>query len=1203
MRKQVKPLLLKSSAATFAALLTAGVTVISLPAVAATAPLVSISNIPLTLVAPAHPQVLLAITNSESMDGDLSGAIMTGSGSTTYAPAQLNASSSPVNFNVPTGFTPPVSGGATGSAQPYTTNCIAPQTTSWLCDNSASRLNVAKAAISAILQTFVGSTDFGLLDYSTSSTTLYNTWLYVMSEPGGFTFSNTNTPAPANGEYVANPCYNLPSGSTVYNKCATMATAIVNGAATGPLVMNPGLLTMPYMLVQYSSDDPSVNDVLYSGAGSAAPVCLVYGGTSPATPYPPNLTLSNYNSGGSAMYVTYAQQVNACARTVGPTNAGFVPYQDQTMYIQRGFGYGANQSANSGNLALTLQTAGNNPTPAQIQSVISKFTPYLAPETNSTSASSSEIKALAGQSPTAGMLTSALAYFKTNPASSNGCPPNRYVILLTDGLPTESLNGKLWPPLGSYSAIQYGETASFDAATGALVSTNDGALSDTISELTALANAGVKTYIIGLGAGVDPTLNPQAAATMTAMAVAGNTGSYYAATSPAAVALDMTAILTAIGAANMSTSSAAVNSTGLNLKSVAYQAQFTSATNPWQDWTGNLAAYPLTSTGVPNTTSPRWLAATQLDAQVAASGAADRIIATWNPVGGTSGAGAGVPFEWPASVGSNTISSTQESELQTSATDMLGPVRLAYLRGDQSQEQQHGGAFRSRSHLLGDIVDSNPVYVGAPAGPYQSASYLNFEIAQQNRAPMIYVGANDGMLHAIDPTTGNAKFAFIPNGVFANLINLTKPTYNQNHQFFVDGSPTEGDVQFSDGSWHTILTGGLNAGGHSIYALDITNPSSITSESALASDVLWEYSDPSGLLGLTYSEPFIAYTSDASSPFVVFFGSGYNNSDGNPYLYAVNAQTGALITRINLCASVSPDPCNHSLPNGLASPVGVNSNGALYLPDDTVYAGDLQGNLWKVNISSANPTNWSVQLLFQARDASGNMQPITVAPQVSLNPQFPTYGGTVVYFGTGQLLGAPDLTTTGTQTFYGIWDKPGLTSVITRSNLQSQTLSGPVAGPGGTMVGTATANKVNWATQDGWYDDLPASGERVVSDPRLESGAVVFTTYVPATNSCAVGGQAQLVAVNFATGGAFPRPELDINGDGKLNSNDQVDGNNPVSLYLGSVYAASPTVISASLGPITAVKLVSESSGAIRAVGQAPPGAGLQSWRELPPGG
>ncbi|MGH8414674.1 MAG: pilus assembly protein, partial [Gammaproteobacteria bacterium] len=664
-------------------------------------------------------------------------------------------------------------------------------------------------------------------------------------------------------------------------------------------------------------------------------------------------------------------------------------------------------------------------------------------------------------------------------------------------------------------------------------------------------------------------------------------GEMLAAQTPQLIAQKLQDVLNSISARTGSDASVAANSSSLNTNTDVYQASFQSS-----DWTGNLVAYKVDSSGNVLLGSPLWDAQQLLDAQTAGSGwNTNRIIASWDPV-----AKKGEPFEW------SNINAAQQTQLQPS--DALGADRLNFLRGDKSNEQPNGDGFRSRTHILGDIVDSAPLYVGPPNGPYQDPSYVSFELAQASRAPMLFVGSNDGMLHAFDPTTGQEKFAFVPNGVFQNLEQLTATTYNQNHQYFVDGSPISGDVQFSDNSWHSILVGGLGAGGKSVFALDVTNPSAISTESTLASDVLWEFTDP--LMGLSLSQPFIARTSVASTysstPFLVFFGSGYDNSDGNPYLYAVNAQTGVLIRRINLCAAVAPNPCNAALPNGLSSPVALNSGGALSLPDDTVYAGDLQGNLWKVSISDPNPANWTVKLLFQARDASNNPQPIMVAPVVSLHPNFPRDLGTIVYFGTGQLLGVPDLSTTNTQTFYGVWDNPASPATVTRSELVQQTLSLPTPGPSGTLVRTVSGpTTINWASQDGWYMDLSISGERVVSNPRLENGAVVFTTYIPTSSVCAVGGASWLLAVNFKNGSSFPDPELDLNNDGKLDSGDQVGGANPVGLYLGSVYAAAPTIISASLGSIKAVKLVSESNGTIKSVGQHGPPNQRQSWREIQP--
>lgn len=198
-----------------------------------------------------------------------------------------------------------------------------------------------------------------------------------------------------------------------------------------------------------------------------------------------------------------------------------------------------------------------------------------------------------------------------------------------------------------------------------------------------------------------------------------------------------------------------------------------------------------------------WSAQTLLDTAVAGGGwSTTRNIATWNPTL-KSGAGSGTPFLW------ENLSAAQRTQLGSEAT-------LQYLRGDQSQEKHNGGALRNRSHILGDMVNSTPQYVGPPNGPYFSTSYFSFITAQKARTEMLYVGANDGMLHAFVASTGQEQFAFVPNGVFTKLNKLTAPLYNQGHEFFVDGSPATGDVQFSDDSWHTLLVCGENAGGQSI---------------------------------------------------------------------------------------------------------------------------------------------------------------------------------------------------------------------------------------------------------------------------------------------------------------------------------------------------------------------------------------------------
>ena len=162
-------------------------------------------------------------------------------------------------------------------------------------------------------------------------------------------------------------------------------------------------------------------------------------------------------------------------------------------------------------------------------------------------------------------------------------------------------------------------------------------------------------------------------------------------------------------------------------------------------------------------------------------------------------------------------------------------------------------------------------------------------LANTSRPPMLYVGANDGMLHALNATTGAEQFAFIPNGVFSNLYNLTAPLYNQNHLFFVDGSPQSGDVQFSDSSWHTILVGGENGGGKTIYALDVTTPASTITENLVASSALWEFTDVD--MGLSYSQPQIGQintSSGTSASFAVFFGNGGGGIQLMPVALAIS---------------------------------------------------------------------------------------------------------------------------------------------------------------------------------------------------------------------------------------------------------------------------------------------------------------------------
>lgn len=1089
----------------------------------------AIPQIPLVIASPTHPQVLILIGNSQSMDGNWSGAIMTGSGSLSSSLTSLYNSSSPVNYTVPAGFTPPVQGPDVNGLAPYTVIQGGVKV-----DNSPSRLNVAKEAVKAIIEHYILTTDFALGSYSTSNISVYNTWVYYMS-PQSSNFIFTDTQIEGN-RYVTNPCYNYESASsTVASNCSSIATLY------GPNEVS----SSPYMQIGNSSDDSIINDILYTSSAFPA-VFVSYNGPTPSNPFPPNYTISNYNQGTVKM--TYAKTIPSIGGfSTSPTNAGFVPFSQQVMYAQRGFAYYSANSFNTGNVLVNMTSAGINPTPTSFANALNAFLPFLKPETNSKA--TTEIKASATQSPLAGLLTRAESFMKTVGTTSGNCPQKKYVILISDGLPTQDLQGRYWPPLGSAAAVGYGVTATFKAD-GSLQSTNDQALADTIDQVTNLKNSGVTTYVIGLGAGVDPTVNPQAAATLKSMAVTGGTGDYYPATSPEELVNSLNAILANIQHGSFSTSASTVSSTRINTNSVQYQANFTTKDTPYEDWTGELMAIKLDpNTGIP-TSTVLWSAQSQLDSLVAGTGwSTNRKIATWDPL-----AAVGVPFRWTS------INSTQQSQLQPS--DLLGEQRLEYIRGNSALEKRNGGAFRDRSHALGDIVDSQVIYVGSPDASYLTTSYIDFAKANANRQSVLYVGANDGMLHAFHATTGQELFTFIPNAVFKNLDQLTSTLYNQNHSFFVNGSPESGDVQFSDGSWHTLLVGGENAGGRSIYALDITNPTSLGTEAALSNAVLWEFTDTD--LGLTYSVPQIGQIGTSSSflNFAVFFGNGYNSPNNTSVLYAVNPQTGALIRKIDLCAAVA-SACNVNLPQGVSIVALAQKNGLPSEPITVVYAGDIQGNLWAVDVSSSDPASWSARVLFQARDSLGVPQPITSTPIVTLNPNYPRTQGLFILFGTGQLLTTSDLANNQTQTIYGVWDKPLSSTTYTRADLQQQTLTLVNSSTSGlfTNIITATTNTINWSNKVGWFADMPIPGQRVITNPELINGAFIATLNTPPLTSCVFGFSSMLLELNFLNGGAFQYARFDLNSDNAFNTADRYNGSYPVGIGLSSSYANSPTIL------------------------------------------
>lgn len=508
-----------------------------------------------------------------------------------------------------------------------------------------------------------------------------------------------------------------------------------------------------------------------------------------------------------------------------------------------------------------------------------------------------------------------------------------------------------------------------------------------------------------------------------------------------------------------------------------------------------------------------------------------RKVYVYKPLGSYPGApvGAGKPLVW------DKLTSGQKSTLNGS--DGLGQDRLNYVLGDASNEAKNGGVFRNRTGLtptsadtrIGPLVHSSPVYVGAGADAngllqfsfpddLETAKYSDFLSLRkvENRKPMIYVGGNDGVLHAINAERngGNEVFAFVPNAVLKNFENYTDPNFQSGA--FVDGPLTVQDA-FTGGSWRTLLVGGLRSGGRAYYALDITKPTA-----GAGKIVEWEFSDENDSdMGYTFGRAQIVRANNGK--WVVVVGNGYNSDDGHAVLFVLDGETGAVVKKFTVDDTDS---------NGLSSPVSVSDDGDYNV--DYTYAGDLKGNMWKFDMSDTDPANWTYVKLF----AAGASKPITSVPALGNHPA--NQDGRVVYFGTGKYLEHSDNISTATQTFYGILDNDNCSvgsTCVSDSELVGQTIE-----TSSSNLRTITDNDVNWSTSKGWKIDLSTGtgvAERVAGRPFIFGPLVIFVSIVPDNDPCNAGGSSFVYAVDRYNGGATSAQVLDTNDDGIVDDDDR----------------------------------------------------------------
>ena len=450
---------------------------------------------------------------------------------------------------------------------------------------------------------------------------------------------------------------------------------------------------------------------------------------------------------------------------------------------------------------------------------------------------------------------------------------------------------------------------------------------------------------------------------------------------------------------------------------------------------------------------------------------------------------------------------------------------LKFLRGQNGYEDRSvnfadgvdNRLFRYRAAVLGDILESQPSYISKPIMNYPYPGYADYATAKQSRPGTIYVGANDGMLHAFAADTGIERWAYVPSAVVPQLWKLADKNYSGSHVNFVNGSPAISDVCVANCSntaaplpvWKTILVGGLNAGGRGYYAIDVTDPATPV--------LLWELTPETGIgkvkdndIGFGYAQPII--TRKADGTWVVLVTSGYNNVDpgtGKGFLYVLNASTGAIISKIGT------DVGSTATPSGLSKITAWNDEPAGN-KTSFVYGGDLEGNLWRFNINGTTAATIGTGDVLKfatlfSDDAGTDPQPITTTPVLGK-----IYGKRVVFVGTGKYLETADLGDSQVQSQYAIMDDDATSTLVNpRDTLVEQTITNATDGSA-TRVSSGSA--VNFNSVRGWFFDFPDAGERQNVDSKLVQGVLLIPTTVPKNTVCEPGGYGWLTYVDYKTG-------------------------------------------------------------------------------------
>lgn len=738
--------------------------------------------------------------------------------------------------------------------------------------------------------------------------------------------------------------------------------------------------------------------------------------------------------------------------------------------------------------------------------------------------------------------------WSTTPGTSGGDLPEcrqSYTILMTDGYYNGSFSGlgnvdnNNGPVINGPDGQTYQYTPADPFRDGASNSLADIAMyywsRDLVSGIpnevpTSARNPAfwqhMVTYTVGLGVhgNIDPETAFAAVETGTAIswpssintdarkiddllhAAVNGRGGFFSVDDPIGFANELTAMLRDIVKRAETATSTGTSSRRFRQGTMLHEASYNS-----DGWTGDVELLDPLDPAQPPTASAK----VELDAMSWNT----RNVFTHNPASGSGVLfNTSLPSAIQASLMVNVPSDSDWWSHGVSASDLID-----YVRGDDSLAALGTGVFRHRDSRLGDIVNSELVFSGGGNQQWGEVDgYLDYLVKKNDprdcdddgypsgscpyqRPAVVFVGANDGMLHAFDAQTMKERFAYVPSTLHGRLHELADPDYE--HAYFVDGQIAVGDAKIN-GSWGTFLVGTLGAGGRGIFALDVTRTDSFN-----ASDVLWELTpdDLGGELGYTFSSPTITRLEDGR--WVVIFGNGYNSDPGRNYLFVVDLEDGSVIEKLPLGSA----PGSSELSNGLSSVTSLrDSETRSYV--ERVYAGDLYGTMWRVDFENSTaklPAGMSNGLF-----TDPNKHAITAAPALAWHHT----DGLMVYFGTGKLFEVGDKDDYSIQTFYGIRDLDARVNFadLSRNAVTSGGLDPDTGRP------TRAIEPAGPTGSGGWYVNLKLdsdspSGERSIYRPEIVFGLLRFQGIEGSDNPCEASERIRSYSLNPFTGSGEAR--------------------------------------------------------------------------------